>query len=121
MPVMRVGSTLDTLPRAFRPRNKIEKDAYVGYNADEMYGPPDIMQIVGRRLCDSRKRMFLGYEDYRGPPQEQRNRIYADDQPQREFQMDPEYIVVIIQYDSTRTCHLKAMAFRGTEVDHNKI
>ena len=50
MPVMRVGSTLDTLLRAFRPRNKIEKDAYVGYNADEMHGPPATMQVVGRRL-----------------------------------------------------------------------
>ena len=59
MPIMRVGSTLDTLRRAFRPQNKIEKDAYVGYNADEMHGPPVIVQIVGRRLCDSKKRRFL--------------------------------------------------------------
>jgi hypothetical protein len=50
MPITRVDSTLDKLPRAFRPRNKVEKDAYVGYNADEMHGLPVGVQIVGGRL-----------------------------------------------------------------------
>ena len=50
MPVTRVDRTLDKLPCAFRPRNKVEKDAYVGYNADEMHGLPVGVQIVGRRL-----------------------------------------------------------------------
>ena len=50
MPITRVDSTLDRLPRTFRPRNKIEKDAYVGYDADEMHGLPVGVQIVGRRL-----------------------------------------------------------------------
>ena len=50
MPITRVDRTLDKLPRAFRPRNKIEKDAYVGYDADEMHGLPVGVQIVGRRL-----------------------------------------------------------------------
>ncbi len=50
MPITRVDSTLDKLPRAFRPRNKIEKDAYVGYNPDEMHGLPIGVQIVGKRL-----------------------------------------------------------------------
>jgi len=50
MPITRVDRTLDNLPRAFRPRNKIEKGAYVGYNADEMHGLPVGVQIVGRRL-----------------------------------------------------------------------
>jgi hypothetical protein len=50
MPITRVDSTHDKLPRAFRPRNKIEKDAYVGYDADEMHGLPVGVQIIGRRL-----------------------------------------------------------------------
>ena len=50
MPITRVDSTLDKLPRAFRLRNKVEKDAYVGYNVDEMHGLPVGVQIVGRRL-----------------------------------------------------------------------
>ena len=50
MPITRVDRTLDKLPHAFRPRNKIEKDAYVGYDADEMHGLPVGVQIVGRRL-----------------------------------------------------------------------
>ena len=50
MPITRVDSTLDKFPHALRPRNKIEKDAYVGYNADEMQGLPVGVQIVGRRL-----------------------------------------------------------------------
>lgn len=50
MPITRVDNTLDKLTRAFRPRNKIEKDAYVGYNADEMHGLPVGVQIVGRRF-----------------------------------------------------------------------
>jgi hypothetical protein len=51
MPITRVDCALDKLPpRAFRPRNKIEKDAYVGYDADDMHGLPVGVQIVGRRL-----------------------------------------------------------------------
>jgi len=50
MPITRVDSTLDKLPHAFRPRNKIETDAYTCYNADEMHGLPIGVQVVGRRL-----------------------------------------------------------------------
>ena len=50
MPITRVDSALDKLPRAFRQRNKIEKDAHVGYNADEMHGLPVGVQIVGKRF-----------------------------------------------------------------------
>lgn len=50
MPVTRVDGTLDKLSRTFRPRNKIEKDAYAGYDADGMHGLPVGVQIVGRRL-----------------------------------------------------------------------
>jgi hypothetical protein len=50
MPITRVDSTLDRLPHTFSPRNKIEKDAYVGYDADDMHGLPVGVQIVGRRL-----------------------------------------------------------------------
>jgi hypothetical protein len=50
MPITRVDSSLDKLPRAFRPRNKIEKDAYAGYDADDMHGLPVGVQVVGRRL-----------------------------------------------------------------------
>jgi hypothetical protein len=50
MPITRVDSSLDRLPRAFRPRNKIEKDAYVGYDAGDKQGLPVGVQIVGRRL-----------------------------------------------------------------------
>jgi hypothetical protein len=50
MPITRVDRTLDKLSPAFRPRNKIEKDAYMGYDADDMHGLPVGVQIVGRRL-----------------------------------------------------------------------
>jgi hypothetical protein len=50
MPVTRVDRTLDKLSPAFRPRNKIEADAYTGYDADDMHGLPVGVQIVGRRL-----------------------------------------------------------------------
>ena len=50
MPITRVDGTLDKLTRAFRLRNKIEKDAYVGYDADEMHGLPVGVQVVGRRF-----------------------------------------------------------------------
>ena len=50
MPVTRVDGMLDKLSRTFRPRNKIEKDAYAGYDADGMHGMPVGVQIVGRRL-----------------------------------------------------------------------
>ena len=51
MPITRVDSALDKLPlRVLGPRNKIEKDVYVGYDADDMHGLPVGVQIVGRRL-----------------------------------------------------------------------
>ncbi len=50
MPITRVDRTLDVLSFAFRPRNKIEADAYKGYDADDMHGLPIGVQIVGRRL-----------------------------------------------------------------------
>lgn len=50
MPITRVDSSLDKLSRTFRPRNKIEKDAYVGYDANDMHGLPVGVQIIGRRL-----------------------------------------------------------------------
>jgi len=39
-----------SLSPAFRPRNKVEADAYKGYDADDMHGLPVGVQIVGRRL-----------------------------------------------------------------------
>jgi hypothetical protein len=50
MPIMCVDSTLYRLPHPFRPRNEVEKDAYIGYNAGDMHGLPVGVQIVGRRL-----------------------------------------------------------------------
>jgi hypothetical protein len=51
MPITHVDSALDKLPlRALGPRNKIEKDVYAGYDADDMHGLPVGVQIVGRRL-----------------------------------------------------------------------
>ncbi|KAI0264592.1 amidase signature enzyme [Gloeopeniophorella convolvens] len=50
MPVTRVDRALDVLSPAFRPRNKVEADAYKGYDADDMHGLPVGVQIVGRRL-----------------------------------------------------------------------
>jgi hypothetical protein len=50
MPVTRVDRALDKLSRMFKPRNKIEADAYMGYDADDMHGLPIGVQIVGRRL-----------------------------------------------------------------------
>ena len=50
MPITRVDRMLDVLSPAFRPRNKIEADAYKGYDADDMHGLPVGVQIVGRRL-----------------------------------------------------------------------
>ncbi|KAH9174785.1 amidase signature enzyme [Lactarius sanguifluus] len=50
MPITRVDRKLDVLSPAFRPRNKIEADAYKGYDADDMHGLPVGVQIVGRRL-----------------------------------------------------------------------
>jgi hypothetical protein len=50
MPITRVDRKLDVLSPTFRPRNKVEADAYKGYDADDMHGLPVSMQIVGRRL-----------------------------------------------------------------------
>ena len=44
MPITRVDSTLDKLPHTFRPRNKVEKDAYMGYDADDMHGLPRLLK-----------------------------------------------------------------------------
>lgn len=50
MPITRVDRKLDVLSPVFRPRNKIEADAYRCYDADDMHGLPVGVQIVGRRL-----------------------------------------------------------------------
>jgi len=50
MPITRVDRKLDVLSPAFRPRNKIEADAYKGYDVDDMHSLPVGVQIVGRRL-----------------------------------------------------------------------
>jgi hypothetical protein len=50
MPVTRVDRALDRVALPFRPRNKVERDAYVCYDADDMHGLPVGVQIVGRRL-----------------------------------------------------------------------
>jgi hypothetical protein len=101
MPITRVDSTLDKPPRAFRPRNKIEKDAYVGYNADEMHGLPVGVQIVGRRLEEEQVLEGISLRvsstatelhtcichSYPHP---------TDDRSHRMFQnVDPDYVVVI--------------------------
>jgi len=51
MPITRVDRAIDefALP-FFRPRNKIERDAYKCYDANDMHGLPVGVQIVGRRL-----------------------------------------------------------------------
>ena len=54
MPITRADSTLYELPHPFRPRNKVEKGAYVGYNADDMHGLPVGVQIVGRCLGEEK-------------------------------------------------------------------
>jgi hypothetical protein len=51
MPITRVDCALDKLALPFfRPRNKVERDAYKCYDADDMHGLPVGVQIVGRRL-----------------------------------------------------------------------
>ncbi|KAI9510201.1 amidase signature enzyme [Russula earlei] len=50
MPITRVDCALDTLAPSFTPRNKVERDAYLCYDADDMHGLPVGVQIVGRRL-----------------------------------------------------------------------
>ena len=50
MPITRVDFALDKPSVPFAPRNKIERDAYLSYDADEMHGLPIGVQIVGRRL-----------------------------------------------------------------------
>ncbi|KAI0305276.1 amidase signature enzyme [Multifurca ochricompacta] len=50
MPITRVDRKLDRLSPAFRPRNKVEADAYKGYDAEDMHGLPIGVQVVGRRL-----------------------------------------------------------------------
>lgn len=41
---------MDALSKPVKARNTIEKDAYVGYDADHMHGLPVGVQVVGRRL-----------------------------------------------------------------------
>ena len=50
MPITRVDRGLDKLVFPFRSRNKVERDAYKCYDADDMHGLPVGVQIVGRRL-----------------------------------------------------------------------
>jgi hypothetical protein len=50
MPITRVDRKLDVLSPAFKPRNKIEADAYKGYDSDDMHGLPVGVQIIARRL-----------------------------------------------------------------------
>jgi hypothetical protein len=50
MPITRVDRALDKLALSFRSRNKVERDAYKCYHADDMHGLPIGVQIVGRRL-----------------------------------------------------------------------
>jgi len=50
MPITRVDRKLDVVSPAFKPRNKIEADAYKGYDSDDMHGLPVGVQIVARRL-----------------------------------------------------------------------
>jgi hypothetical protein len=50
MPITRVDRALDKSPLPFRPRNKVERDAYKCYDADDMHGLPIGVQVVGRRL-----------------------------------------------------------------------
>lgn len=60
MPITRADSALDKFPRAFRQRNKMERDAYVGYNADEMHGLPVGVQVVGKRLEEEGMELIEG-------------------------------------------------------------
>ncbi|KAH9962257.1 amidase signature enzyme [Russula dissimulans] len=50
MPITRVDCALDKPAVPFTLRNKIERDAYLSYDADDMHGLPVGVQIVGRRL-----------------------------------------------------------------------
>ena len=50
MPITRVDRRLDKLVLPFRSRNKVERDAYKCYDADDMHGLPVGVQVVGRRL-----------------------------------------------------------------------
>ncbi|KAI0263142.1 amidase signature domain-containing protein [Gloeopeniophorella convolvens] len=50
MPVTRVDRALDVLSPAFRPRNKVEADAYKGYDADDMHGLPEEKVLEGMKL-----------------------------------------------------------------------
>ncbi|KAF8268354.1 amidase signature enzyme [Lactarius quietus] len=50
MPITRVDRKLDVVSPAFKARNKIEADAYKGYDSDDMHGLPVGVQIVARRL-----------------------------------------------------------------------
>lgn len=50
LPITHVDRTLDTLTKPIKARNTIEKDAYLGYDADHMHGLPVGVQVVGRRL-----------------------------------------------------------------------
>lgn len=50
LPVTHVDRILDALPTPVKPRNTIEKDAYVGYDPEHQHGLPIGVQVVGRRL-----------------------------------------------------------------------
>lgn len=49
LPVTHVDSSLDHL-NSLKPRNTIERYAYLDYNAEDMHGLPVGVQIVGQRL-----------------------------------------------------------------------
>jgi len=50
LPVTHVDAKLDALPSSWKPRNAIEKRAYMQYNSKDMADLPVGVQVVGRRL-----------------------------------------------------------------------
>lgn len=54
LPVTRVNKELDRLPQGFKPKNRIERGAYVNYDAEKMDGLPVGVQVVGGRLQEEK-------------------------------------------------------------------
>jgi Amidase len=50
IPVTKVDPSKDALPKGFKPRNHVEKGAYMNYQIERMTGLPVGVQIIGRRL-----------------------------------------------------------------------
>jgi Asp-tRNA(Asn)/Glu-tRNA(Gln) amidotransferase A subunit family amidase len=50
IPVTKVDPIKDALPKDFKPKNHVEKGAYLNYQAEKMGGLPVGVQIIGRRL-----------------------------------------------------------------------